>query len=323
MSSALEANCGTNIAPQDGRCCVVCHGSMRLLFSCRDHARPEDSRAWDVLWCDTCSYGRTAGNLSEEEIASLYPPDYYTHQVAMESGQETSWPDRLRVHIAWRLDRTRWFAPGHFPSPGKLCEIGCGNGNILERLRDRGFTVEGIEPDPQARQLAERVCKVHAGTGEEIPVEVERESFDYVLMQHVMEHTLRPSLVLANAWALLKSGGHLIIEVPNNRALGFWKFKAFWPWTDCPRHRHYFTAQSLCRIIEESSFQVVETEYVGFERQFRNEWLRAQDRIWGTIADPSTKRPNFRRSAWWLLARCVFASPPQKYDTIRVTARKG
>lgn len=71
------------------------------------------------------------------------------------------------------------------PSEARLLEIGCGPGTATVDFAQRGFSMVGLEPSPEAGQLARDNCTPYAAveivntTFEEWPLEPQR--FDAVL----------------------------------------------------------------------------------------------------------------------------------------------
>jgi 2-polyprenyl-3-methyl-5-hydroxy-6-metoxy-1,4-benzoquinol methylase len=299
----------------------MCEIDMKPVFAAKDYRRANEHKAWGVAWCDQCGYGRVSDAVTPEEVSAFYRTDYYTHTASGLTTAATSLLDKVRIHLAWRFDHGTDLSPRELAAPGKLCDIGCGNGVNLGKFKDAGFHVVGVEPDEAAREVASQIAAVHAGTGESLP-EALQNDFDYVLLSHVLEHTISPSAALANARSLLKDDGVLIIEVPNNEALGFKLFAQLWPWTDVPRHIHFFTGPSLRKLLETEGFRISETRYVGYTRQFRNEWIADQKKIWSQIGDKTKPQPDFRLQAWWLLLNSLFATNERKYDSIRIHATK-
>ena len=84
--------------------------------------------------------------------------EYYTHSTTQDEMPELSLLQRLRNHLAWRFDRGVSFTEIELGPPNKrsLCDVGCGNGILASRLKDYGFSVIGIEPDPTARVVHNR-----------------------------------------------------------------------------------------------------------------------------------------------------------------------
>src|SRR6478736_4110205 len=95
--------------------CPMCGASMRRLFDARDFRRPNVPSVFRVVWCDTCRYGRLAGTLTPPEVADFYAVQYYTHErpSVSQGSQSTraSVLERIRTHLAWRVDRGIDFSP--------------------------------------------------------------------------------------------------------------------------------------------------------------------------------------------------------------------
>jgi SAM-dependent methyltransferase len=308
--------------PKDGCKCPLCGSGMKALFATKDYRRPRETQTWEVVWCDSCRFGKIDAALEPAEVSGFYRADYYTHKLGDRQTVSESLFDKARLHLAWRFDNGTDLSPAEFKAPGKLCDIGCGNGSNLQKFKEAGFKVVGVEPDDEARKIANEVAPVYAGTGESLPTTLEGEQ-DYVLLSHVLEHTISPSVALANAYRLLKNDGMLVVEVPNNDALGFKIFGQFWPWADVPRHINFFTETSLRKVLESAGFRISEIRYLGYARQFSSEWIADQQRIWTQIGERAVPRPNFSRRAWSLLARTLISSKSHKYDSIRIHAVKG
>lgn len=207
------------------------------------------------------------------------------------------------MHSAWRCDGSQDFSAAEFPLGKTACDIGCGNGNLLRRMKSAAYSVVGIEPDPKARAITQDF-PVYDGTAEQLPEGLGQ--FDVVIMSHVLEHCIDPTAAVRNAKGLLTDSGTLVIEVPNNAALGFRWFQGKWPWTDIPRHLSFFAEKSLQRLLSSQGLRISKTIYTGFTRQFSPEWRQQIGSV---------------RSGWPLLLRSVVAQDRSKYDSIRIHAK--
>lgn len=94
-----------------------------------------------------------------------------------------------------------------------VLEVGCGGCVLLERLRDQGFKVVGVDPSPFA---------AHAGHAKGI--EVLQEFFppkhldftpDLIFQVDVLEHIADPLTFLKSEVECLRSGGMIVINVPD------------------------------------------------------------------------------------------------------------
>jgi 2-polyprenyl-3-methyl-5-hydroxy-6-metoxy-1,4-benzoquinol methylase len=299
-----------------------------------DYRDPERRpKAFELYWCAESRFGQVVPRPSAAEVASYYEVErYYTHEGGIAARASLSLANRVLQHLAWRadggahLDATA-LKPFVDRGGSSICDIGCGAGALLEAASAAGFTTAvGIEPDPLARIAASRKgLAVYAGSAEQLPVEARRERFDLILMSHVLEHTLNPVQALRNAVALLKPGGSIMIEVPNNEACGLDFAGNCWCWLDVPRHLNFFTTTSLRSICTLVGLEPRKVEYVGYTRQFSVEWQADQAYIHSVFASVAAAGGAAKPSAfsyWLLLARTVFAAPERKYDSVRAWAEK-
>lgn len=97
-----------------------------------------------------------------------------------------------------------------------VLEVGCSDGALLDRLRERGFRrLLGIEPSPHADQTYH--AEVIAGLFDDAMVQRlrdERREPDLVIANHVLDGVPRPGEFIANLARLLKPNASLVIEIP-------------------------------------------------------------------------------------------------------------
>jgi SAM-dependent methyltransferase len=287
----------------------------------------------ELYWCDACEYGSVLPLPSPEEIAEFYQLEQYYTQGAshFEAGGKRGFLDRVREHLAFRLD---WGAPLCGNSvhqtldgkPSRILDMGCGSGALSAELVQLGHDVVGVESDPRAvSHSAGDAFPVFAGTAEAPPKQLARESFDCVVMRHVLEHCRDPMRALRNARTLLKRGGTFVCEVPNNAAAALQQQGCSWEMLDVPRHLHFFTARSLSRACALSGLRVRDTSFAHYTRQFKNEWINTERKLWRNVmqVQPApTPAPalNSRAQAWVLLLKTVAAAKERKYDSVGVVA---
>ncbi len=298
--------------------CPLCRGLMPPLFSTHDYRRPHDSARYAVHWCSACGYGRVAGDFDATTVAGFYEVSGYYQPWDTTPASPPTFLERLRIRLAWSFDQGRDLSPAEVDLPARheaptLCDIGCGSGHQLRLFRDCGYQVTGVEINAAARTVAQREAEVYEGTAEHLPPAITGRRFDVVLLSHVLEHCREPARALENIRQILTPGdGTVIVEVPNNEALGLHRLHGAWPWADVPRHLHLFTANSLTRLLQAAGLTVVKTFYTGYTRQFKPEWLAVQSRI-----QPG---PDYGVQAWQLLWETALARPAIKYDSVRVHA---
>lgn len=268
--------------------CPVCEsatGQTLLYRDLRDKVYRNTPGAWDFYRCEGCGSGYFNPRPTPETVGRLYE-EYYTHAHAIPPAYEQlRWAGKLRRIVGngyrnYRFGmrerpasilgvlaamlmpdyRALLDAGGrHLPKQpkGRLLDVGCGNGDFLEFAGRAGWQAEGVEPDPKAVQTARaRGLTVHLGGLETLANE--REVFDGITLNHVIEHVHYPRATLESCYRLLKPGGWLWIETPNLNAQGHARYGENWVGLDIPRHLVVFTHGSLTRLMHEAGFARIE-----------------------------------------------------------------
>ena len=139
---------------------------------------------------------------------------------------------------------------------GRLLDLGCATGYLLEVARARGFEPFGVELNPlSARQAQEKFGEdhVHCGTADDAPFPPA--SFAAVVMSDLLEHVRSPRKLLAQARELLGPDGTLVVVAPDvgglsSRMLGS-------NWTDYKReHLFYFDKRTLSAALAQAGFEL-------------------------------------------------------------------
>lgn len=104
---------------------------------------------------------------------------------------------------------------------GRVLDVGSGAGRTLSELRRLGWQVEGVDLDARAVEAAMRdygLASVRVGTLHSLAHSPD--SFDAVVMSHVIEHIHAPVELLKECRRILKPGGMLVVATPNAEGLG-------------------------------------------------------------------------------------------------------
>ncbi|MBK5928158.1 hypothetical protein CCR87_12595 [Rhodobaculum claviforme] len=290
-----------------------------------DWRRPAETDAYEIVWQSDAAPGMLLPRPSHSDVAAAYAvEDYYTHGTrAGERAVKKRLLGRLLLRLAWAFDHSvdptaEWWRSTLPSEPQRIIDFGCGDGRLLQMLTEMGHECVGVEPDAAAIAAArKRDIKVYPGTAEVPPEEIRGRKFDVVVMSHSLEHCLDPDSALENARDILAVGGMLIVEVPNNAALGLTVFGQNWHWLDAPRHLNFFDEVSLRSKVECIGFEVVDVSYRGYCRQFAAGWISTQDRISDVL---SAGRGNETWRHLMLLLRTLKARPSRKYDSVRLVA---
>lgn len=205
--------------------------------------------------CNNCGLVFTSPRLPPEAYSEFYRHDY---RELYPAERATAHAYRGRIREELHLARLRFNRYQRFlGSTPRLLDVGAGLGCFLATVQSRlaEADVLAVEPD--------RNCAETIRTRWRIPV-VE-ESFDgfmqqrpghfsHVALLHVLEHTLKPSGVLAGVNAILAADGLVFVEVPNIDG----------PWTGVgmlhPAHLYHFTRATLTALMEAQGFEVLWAE---------------------------------------------------------------
>lgn len=138
--------------------------------------------------------------------------------------------------------------------PGRLLEVGCGSGRFLNRMRDAGWTVQGIDFDPGAAAHVERKYGIHVSVGSLADMHFPDAAYDVVAMSQVIEHVHDPLALLKQCHRVLRPGGRLVITTPNALSLAHRLYGRCWRGLEPPRHLHVFTPTALERSARAGGF---------------------------------------------------------------------
>lgn len=141
---------------------------------------------------------------------------------------------------------------------GRLLDVGCGGGRFLNRMKKRGWQVEGTDFDEQATKKVTSRYGIRTHVGDLTECSLPADSFDAITLSQAIEHLYDPLATLRECLRILKPGGLLVMTTPNAQSLGAAEFGASWRGWEAPRHLHLFTVESLQQLTQRAGFDVVD-----------------------------------------------------------------
>ena len=156
--------------------CHVCGGrEHRPLFTVSRYQRD-----YRLVCCRHCGLVFVDPRPSSAELTRYYAQTY-DYDLFMNDAESIR--QRGREDVAW-VQR--------FKTAGRLLEVGCMYGFMLEQAQRQGFACYGIEISDKAAQYAREQLglKVHTGRVEERPFGDCR--FDVIYLSHLIEHLEDP-----------------------------------------------------------------------------------------------------------------------------------
>jgi len=142
-----------------------------------------------------------------------------------------------------------------YKDSGRLLDIGCAVGFLLEEAKNSGFEAHGIELNEKAAAFTSakgfdvrRSQLKSAGYGEN--------SFDVVILNHVLEHIILPNTFLQEIRPVLKEDGLVVIGVPNHDSLVAGLYGTRWYGWGMPEHIWHFDRNSLESLLLKNNFKI-------------------------------------------------------------------
>jgi 2-polyprenyl-3-methyl-5-hydroxy-6-metoxy-1,4-benzoquinol methylase len=243
--------------------CVNCsHSSFSQLFKGYDF--DSGKKHFDLEKCDTCQLTRTSPLLSEAELGPYYDIDYYGTADKKFNPLIESWTIWSNNRLANKILRSTGSQISQTGGPTRVMDIGCGRANLLKAFNNLGCECFGIERSdfPEDKDLE----NITIYKQDFLNVDIEENGFDIVIIWHVLEHLADPVSTIKKAQKILKSGGSLVVAVPNFGSLQSKLFGKHWFHLDLPRHIYHFTRQSLLAILEKSGFHTKAFETRSFDQ---------------------------------------------------------
>lgn len=148
---------------------------------------------------------------------------------------------KTRSRLAARLDAT---AP-----PGRVLDVGAGDGALVKALLAKGRDAVGIEREPHGEHI--RAAELESLDGE----------WAAITMWHSLEHLRNAGAAARRAASLLAPRGVLVVAVPNPGSVQARLFRERWLAWDLPRHVVHLPANTLIRGLEAQGLSVERVSY--------------------------------------------------------------
>lgn len=244
--------------------CKICGSedySIRLEF--KDKKR-------EIVACRACAAWRTIPYFSMDYSSREFYCEHYINNETLYRGFARGLVQRISKHRRG----------------GRLLDIGCSVGFLLEEAGELGFEAEGIELNKKAagfarsRGMKVKVCNIEdAGYNDN--------TFDVVSLNHILEHIAGPNDFLQGVKKIIKEKGILVIGVPNHDSLIARLCGKGWYGWGVPEHVWHFDKASLGKLLVNNGFRIREmiqnSQYHPFSKSFRKNSIALAAGIGGRI----------------------------------------
>ncbi len=186
----------------------------------------------------------------DDQLPKYYQSDAYISH----SNKSLTFIDRAykivrRFTLSWKYKLILKYSE---KGTASVLDFGCGTGSFLQKCRQHGIKISGVEPSETARQQAIR------DTGTEIVSTPNNltDQYDVITLWHVLEHVSNFNETLALLRSHLTENGTIFIAVPNLNSLDANIFRQRWAGYDVPRHLWHFNIKTMERILTQNHLRL-------------------------------------------------------------------
>lgn len=144
-----------------------------------------------------------------------------------------------------------------YKASGRVLDVGCGVGQLLQVAQSRGYAAEGCDISPWATEYARRAGYM-VRTGELEKLGYAAQSFDICVASHTLEHVPAPVPFLQEMGRILKPDGLLVIAVPNFASVMALVMRERWAGLKPEQHLWHFAPDTLRRLLARAGFHTQE-----------------------------------------------------------------
>lgn len=218
---------------------------------------------FNVVRCEHCGFLFLNPRPDKSEIAPYYKSEsYFSHS----DGRKGLIAKMYQIVRHFNI-RNKYNLIYKYKKYGKILDIGCGTGDVLAYFSTKSWNVEGIEPDADARAVAEKKNHLIIHNESEIN-NLPDASFDVITMWHVMEHVHNLEERMETVRRLIKPDGVFIFSVPICDSWDAQHYGQYWAAWDVPRHLYHFSQTTAQLLAENHRFELVQVEPMKFDAYY-------------------------------------------------------
>ncbi|TNJ47063.1 class I SAM-dependent methyltransferase [Tamlana fucoidanivorans] len=233
--------------------------SKQIFLKVKDHS--VSGELFSLIEHPEFGFLETSPQPSSDKLSAYYKSeDYISHTDAKRNLFEKVYHVVRSISLKRKLSLIRSFASDE----KYLLDVGCGTGDFLQVAQNNGWQVAGIEPNQQARGIANSKTN-HAVFDIDQLSKFEENSFDVISLWHVLEHLPDLNHQIKRFKELLKPDGRLIIAVPNYKSYDAQFYNAFWAAYDVPRHLWHFNKTSMFKLMGSFGLKVTKVKPMWFD----------------------------------------------------------
>lgn len=241
--------------------CPGCkHTKFNNFLICKDYTVSKESFA--LVKCSKCQLVFTNPRPTTKSITKYYESeDYISH-----TNNSTDIINFIYKGVRSFTLQQKYNHITKYVTSGKVLDFGCGTGHFLRKMKNKGWDIDGLEPDQRSRNIASEKLNTQIKSNLE---EFEKTNkYSVITAWHVLEHVHELKKTLKFLYSKLDNNGYLFIALPNHNSLDSMLYKEYWAAYDVPRHLYHFSQQSFQRIAKSTKLQLIDTIPMVFDSYY-------------------------------------------------------
>ncbi|MBU2914656.1 class I SAM-dependent methyltransferase [Reichenbachiella agariperforans] len=223
---------------------------------CDDHSLTHESFA--IMKCKNCELLITSPRPSKGAIGKYYQfEDYISH--TNKATNPVNWIYKLvRNHTI----NTKFKLIQSLSDKETILDYGCGTAQLLKYIKEQGWKVTGIEPDQNARTIAQK------NIGDTVFENIDKlpaKKYGIISLWHVLEHVHDINETLQALKQHLSKKSRLIVAVPNSASYDQRFYKKHWAAYDVPRHLYHFNQETITALMKYNGYKLEATHPMKFD----------------------------------------------------------
>ena len=192
-----------------------------------------------IVKCSICGFGFVSPKFEDNHFNPIYEGDYWT-DYQTDVG-EIDIRDRINEFVEISKERLDFLQP--FISAGKLLDIGCSMGFLVDEGRKVGFDSYGIDLNHYCINKGKEMfdANLQATSIEKY----DNDNFDVILTFNTIEHVSNPDNFIFESSKRLKPNGLLVIGTHDFDCINHMIDGRDWKHIMPSEHLYYFTEKSL------------------------------------------------------------------------------
>ena len=208
-----------------------------------------------VISCKNCGFYHANPIPKFEDLEKMYTHKFYQELKPVYIKKDESEKDYWNITFDDKLETIESVIK---KKNKKILDIGCGPGFFLQRAKEKGWNVLGIEPSSKAAKYAkDKGIPIIESTFESFLL-TNKEKFDVIHSKFFLEHVPNPKNICKECYDLLNPNGVICFEVPNDfnilQKIVTDKLNKKPYWIAPPQHINYFSMKSLQNLLKKTGF---------------------------------------------------------------------